>query len=195
MFSTLVTRLGLWAAGGALAVVTALGGYGSAIAFADSTGNTSTTPPAQHRMRHEHECRHLEWPCFVQGEPRFFHAGGRAGFYIWHNANEDTHWHVETTDPKGVSHVYTGTLTTDGKFVNLVNVRPEGDDTITQTGDGTITFRLHTFDGIDGLKFSVDGGQHLTMDLQVDGAEAATNMIYLGRHRHHPAAVPFTFNR
>jgi len=53
-----------------------------------------------------------------------------AGYRVWRNANEDTHWHVETTDLKGVSHEYTGTLRTDGKFVNVTNVLPENDDKV-----------------------------------------------------------------
>lgn len=69
------------------------------------------------------------------------------------------------------------------------------DDQISQTGAGTITFDLKTYSGFDGLKFSVDGGQHLTMNLSIDGRPAPTSEIFLGDHNVNPTSNPLTFTR
>jgi len=213
VFESIVHRLGrrgFMAALSALALTAALSVPTAGLAFADSgtstsgggsgaaSGTTTLSTGRPHLQSHgwrRRFCARVDWGCVVQGEPKGFDAGDQAGYRIWHNANEDTHWHVETTDGKGVSHEYTGALTTDGKFTNLVNVKPENDDKITQTGDGNITFDLKTYSGIDGLRFSILGGTTLTMNLNIDGQSASTSRIFLGRHHRHPASLPLVFDR
>src|SRR5579859_1485176 len=189
----------------ALALAAAMSFSSAGLAFADSGTGGGTTPTATgtpsattstSTAKPTHvKCAQIDWGCRVQGEPQGFDAGDAAGYRVWHNANEDTHWHVETTDLKGVSHEYIGTLRTDGKFVNVTNVLPENDDKVTQVGDGEILFDLKTYNGIDGVRFSIDGGDHLSMNLKVDGQPAPTNHIFIGHKALHPKTSHLHFRR
>ncbi|HLH27206.1 MAG TPA: hypothetical protein VK066_32200 [Chloroflexota bacterium] len=135
------------------------------------------------------------WPGVVEGRPTMFQPGARGGYYIWHNEDEDTHWHIETTDRPGFNHLYTGAIRTDGTFVNVSGVQSEGDDWVRQEGNGVLRFHFHTFSGIDGVRFSIDGGSTLAMNLFRDDAPVALDRIYLGRDGSHPRSNPVRFNR
>lgn len=132
------------------------------------------------------------WQAPVQGQPSF-QAGSAAGFYIWHEHTAHDYWHLVTTDPRGVSHVYSGTITTDGTFTHVEGVALEHVDSLQLTAPNAITFTFHTRSGIDGLQFTVHGGSQLTFSLSVDGQPAPTNQIYLGPASTNPASDPFTF--
>lgn len=190
-------RRGVVATVSALALAAAMSFSSAGLAFADSgTGGTtpSTTTPTTTKPAHV-RCAQVDWGCLVQGEPQGFDAGDTAGYRVWHNANEDTHWHVETTDLKGQSHEYTGVLRTDGTFVNVTNVLAENDDKVTQVGDHEVLFDLKTYNGIDGVRFSINGGDHLSMNLKIDGQEAPLNRIFIGHKAVHPKHDPFHFRR
>ncbi|MDE3075082.1 MAG: hypothetical protein KGJ86_06600 [Chloroflexota bacterium] len=122
--------------------------------------------------------------------------GNATGAYIWHTDGPNHGWHVDTTDPRGSgAHEYTGTITTDGKFTDVHLARPEADDSVTVTGDGTLTFDFKTYSGIDGVDFRDASGHKLTFALYEDGQLMAPNDIHLGlRHRRHPDSNPFTLS-
>ncbi len=135
----------------------------------------------------------LAWDNPVNGRPDGFDHGDNAGVYLWHSADG---WHLQTTDPaKTGAHTYTGTITTDGAFRSVHLVRPEGDDSAMLNGDGQLSYSFKTADGIDGVDWRVEGGQHLTFTLYEDGQLMSTSSIYLGDSLAHPDSNGFTVNR
>src|SRR5581483_1540110 len=103
------------------------------------------------------------------GRPDGFHAGDGSGVYLWHRAGVDHGWHLETTDPaKTGAHSYTGTISSDGKIVDVQGVQLESGDTAGLDGSGNLTFSFKTYSGIDGVDWRVDGGTQLTFTLYED---------------------------
>ncbi len=45
------------------------------------------------------------------------------------------------------------------------------------------------------MRFSIDGGSTLALNLFRDGTHAALDRIYLGQSGTHPTSNPFRFNR
>ncbi len=62
-------------------------------------------------------------------------------------------------------------------------------------GGHTLLLRFHTYDGIDGVNFRVNGGEHLRFNLHLDGKLIGTDDVYLGADGRHPASNPFTIER
>ena len=127
------------------------------------------------------------------GHPDGFDAGDGSGVYLWHRVAVDHGWHMETTDPaKTGAHTYTGTVTTDGKFVDVQGVQLESDDSVELDGNGNLTFGFKTYSGIDGVDWRVDGGTQMTFTLYEDGQLMSSSSINIGDASHHPAADPFS---
>jgi hypothetical protein len=134
------------------------------------------------------------WQERIEGYPQSLEAGSTAGVYFWHDANGQ---HLRTTDPDGTEHWYYGVLTTDGTFTNLERVRDERDDSASIVGpaDNELDFRFHTFSGIDGIDFRIDGGSYQTLTLYRDGSVLPVDHIFLGAYSVHPDNNPFTICR
>jgi hypothetical protein len=120
-----------------------------------------------------------------------FDAGDAAGVRICRSKAGE--WRLVTTDPaKSGAHEYTGTLTTDGKFVDVRLIRPEQDDSASIDGEGKINYDFKTFSGIDSMAFHVaDSAREVTFNLSLDGQPMATSQIFLGDKGRHPKADPF----
>jgi hypothetical protein len=161
-----------------------LAGILAAPALADTTsttGSSSAVPSgAAGKSHHERRC------------PASFDAGDAAGVRICRG--EDGEWSIDTTDPvKSGAHEYTGTLTTGGKFVNVVLVRPESDDSASIDGEGKLNYDFKTYSGIDGVKFQLaDDATSVTFNLSVDGQHMPASRIWIGGHGRHPKDVPFS---
>ncbi len=136
----------------------------------------------------------LAWQGPVEGRPRGFHPGRTPGYFLWHNGGTTRHWHLQATAPRGTSHVFSGTLLTDGRFTDLAAVHTEADD-VEWVGPDRIDFRLLTGADVDGLSWSIDGGSQLTVLLLVDGEPAPPALIHLGRASATPPTNPMTFWR
>ncbi len=136
----------------------------------------------------------LQEPAY-NGRPDGFRPGDASGVYLWHRAGVFHGWHLATTDPvKTGVHSYTGTVTSDGKIVDVALVRPESGDTASLDGNGTLSYSFNTASGIDGVDFRVDGGTQLTFTLYEDGQLMSTGAINIGDGSVHPASDPFTLN-
>ena len=135
------------------------------------------------------------WPQVVEGRPPDFGPGSRSGYYIWHLEYQRPHWTLATTNPDGVSRNYTGTLTTNGSFVQVAPLRLELADRIRLVGDNVLQFNFDTHSQIDGVGFSIEGGSHLTFALEIDGRPAPPRVINLGRTGAPPPSNPFTLTR
>jgi hypothetical protein len=87
-------------------------------------------------------------------------------------------------------------LTTDGIFTDVDTVRLESEDSYSiQDGGHTLVARFHTYDGIDGVNFSISGGTKLHLSLFLNGSLISPNNIYLGVAGTHSAHNPFLIYR
>jgi hypothetical protein len=134
----------------------------------------------------------LAWTGHVEGKPVSFSAGGTDGYYVWH---DDDGLHLRTTDSAGVF-AYSGTIRTNGTFVNVDPVRLEADDDVEVLDGGkTIRFQFKTAEGIDGINFEVSDGSTVRFSLRRDGARIDAGNIFLGEDSVHPKHDPFTIRR
>jgi hypothetical protein len=136
----------------------------------------------------------LAWGSRIEGRPASFEAGSEGGVYFWHEADDGLH--LRTTDARNIDHYYTGTITTDGTFYGLNPVSLEQDDTASVDPSGhTLTFAFHTYAGVDGIDYFIDGGSQQTLDLQVDGHRLSPSRVFLGEDSVNPDRDPFTLLR
>jgi hypothetical protein len=111
------------------------------------------------------------------------------GYFVWHN--EDG-FHLRTHGP-GAEHVFDAVLRTKGTFENVDVIKLENDDRVDVLDGGhTLAIRFHTFDGIDGVNFTVRGGESMRLNLKVDDEHISTSSIFLGEDGRHPEHNPFT---
>ena len=130
------------------------------------------------------------WQNRVDGQPVSFSAGSTAAVYLWHT--QPVGFSIRTTDPAGTNHLYTGTVTTDGTFVNVSTVKLDGSDSVSVDGSGhTLSFSFHTYNGIDGVDYDIQGGTGQRVDVQEDGVEMPTTNAFLGAYSVHPENMPF----
>jgi hypothetical protein len=114
-----------------------------------------------------------------------------AGYFIFHDENG---FHIRTHGP-GTEHDFVAVLHSTGTFENLDLIKLESADSVAVSDGGhRLVMHFHTFDGIDGLNFRVNGGDDLRLDLKLDDQQASTSQIFLGPRGHHPKHDPFTIH-
>ncbi len=148
-------------------------------------GEASGAPDAA-RVR----CDEGRWPLTVEGEPRNFNPGDPAGYRIWHDG---TGWHLRTTTPTDGDHVFRGVIRSADDVVVVNEVRDEPADIVRSEGH-LIAFEFHTHDHIDGLDFRVGCTDHVSFNLQANGAQVPAARIWLGKVGRAPGN-PFTVFR
>jgi hypothetical protein len=128
----------------------------------------------------------------VQGQPAVFHAGARAGDYIWHNA---TGWHLRVTHPGTSTQVFTGRIVSN-TAMSFAPLKLESGDSITISGDKkTLSYRFVNHGAIDGLDFRTACATRLKIAGAWAGAKLPTGRIWLGRAGRHPLQNPFVILR
>jgi hypothetical protein len=129
----------------------------------------------------------LAWTERLEGRPENLEAGGDLGFYLWH----DEHGlHLRTTGP-GERHLFRAVIRTPGEIHNVRLVRLEGDDGYqVREGGHTLDLRFETWDGLDGVDFTIEGGPFMTVSLRRDGEPIDTEEIFLGQGATQPAHNP-----
>jgi hypothetical protein len=136
-------------------------------------------------------CDAGHWPASVQGRPRF-HAGSRAGDYIWHDA---TGWHLRVTHAGSRAVVFSGAITSDTPL-DVKGVRLEKRDHFTVSADKlTVTYRFVNHGRIDGLDFKTACASQLTFLGKMGGRKLPTARIWLGHNGRHPLENPFVILR
>jgi hypothetical protein len=70
-----------------------------------------------------------------------------------------------------------------------------GDQNYLENGGHDLVIYYHTYDGIDGVNFEIDGGGVLTGEVDVDSAPISTASIFLGAFEENPLHNPFTLPR
>jgi hypothetical protein len=125
----------------------------------------------------------------IQGEPTIT-DDMPTGYFIF-RSNGDDGLHLRTHGP-GTEHVFDAVLRTKGTFENVDLVKLEGDDSVDVVDGGhKMVIHFHTFDGIDGVNFTVNGGERLRLNLKLDGNLIPTDQIFLGAQGRHPRHNPF----
>jgi hypothetical protein len=135
-------------------------------------------------------CDEGHWPATVQAEPRSFVAGGRAGFYVWHDSSG---WHVRTTTPQRSPHPFTGTIVSSSDIKVVRQVRDEGRDSVTVNGN-KLSFAFVTYKGVDGVDFKVGCTETVSFVLKAYNRTVPPTRIWLGAAGTAPAD-PFTVHR
>jgi hypothetical protein len=132
------------------------------------------------------------WQSVIEGKPASLEAGSLHGVYFWH---DDAGLNLSTTDAHDNGHLYKGTLTTDGAFNSLEDVHLEDGDSATIVSPTQLDFSFNTFNAIDGIRFRIDGGAQISLDLTVDGHAERADNVFLGAYSQHPDTNPFTVTR
>ncbi len=172
----------------ALSLVLGLGSIGAAIVAPAATLAASTAAPAGTTAT----CDEGRWPASAQGQPATFHAGARAGDYLWHNG---TGWHLRFTHPGSARVVFSGTVVSDAPL-SVTGFKLETGDTFTLSADKlTLTYRFVNFGRIDGLDVRTACATHLRFRGSMAGAKLPIGRIRIGRASHHPLQNPFVILR
>ena len=131
------------------------------------------------------------WQSRLEGNPGVSDASP-AGYYLWH---DDDGLHLRTHGP-GAEHSFTARLHTDGVFMDLSPVALEADDqSYLENGGHDLVIKFHTYDGIDGVDFRIDGGSIMTGEANLDGAPISPANIFLGASEKNPVQNPFGLPR
>ncbi|HEY3248611.1 MAG TPA: hypothetical protein VGK88_10020 [bacterium] len=123
------------------------------------------------------------WPAEYAGEPNL---GGQtlasAAYFVWFDQRG---WHLRFRSP--LVSVFSGSITTDGKFQNVSGA--------TAAQNGVLTFlRPGVIGSASGFDFDTTGTT-LTFNLNINRQAAPREQVFLGAKAAHPARVPFTVSR
>ena len=92
--------------------------------------------------------------------------------------------------------VFSGTLTTSGRFVDVHRVKDEGNDIVAVSPDKhTILFRFVNYGWVDGLNFATHCSESFNVGIDISGRLASTDAIHLGDTKAHPTSNPFKIER
>jgi hypothetical protein len=135
----------------------------------------------------------LAWPDRLDGRPDQFEVGGESAYYIW--TDGDDSFHLATTGP-GPERDFTAVVRTDGEITDVDQHRLEqGDNYELLDGGQRLVIHFSTFGNVDTVDWRIQGGDHATFNLQVDGHPIRTERIFLGHDGDHPAGPIFRVNR
>jgi len=167
------------ALGLALALV-ALAGPAAGAAFAAEPAADQTTTCAGH------------WPRFVQGVPVQWQPGGRAGDYLWHDANG---WHLRVTHVGSRLAVFTGRIVSAAPM-SVAGYRLEGRDRFALSADRKVlTYRFTNYGHVDGLNIRADCARWIAFGGALNGTKLPVSRIWIGRNGLHPRLNPFIVRR
>jgi hypothetical protein len=169
------------AIGTALALVT-LGGPTAGMSLAAEPADGTTTAA---------ECTG-HWPASVQGVPKQWHAGARAGDYIWHDARG---WHLRVTHVGSRLAVFTGRIVS-GAPMTVGGAQLEGRDRFTLSADKKVlTYRFTNYGHIDGLNITTDCAPWIDFGGSLNWSRLPVARIWIGANGVHPLQNPFVVRR
>ena len=173
---------------GGLIGVTAI----TASLLAPASALAATGSPAASAVSTAAICTDGRWPLAVQGVPTLWHAGARAGDYIWHDAYG---WHLRVTHSTSTRAVFTGRIVSTAPMTATA-IRLEGGDTMALSADKlTLTYRFYNYGRVDGIDFKTACARRVTFFGSLNGAKLPISRIWIGRGNHHPLQNPFTITR
>lgn len=127
-------------------------------------------------------CDEGHWPATVQWKPATLEPGGRAGYYVWHDASG---WHLRTTTPQRSPHPFTGTIVSSDDIKLVHQYRDEGRDQVTLDGN-RLTFSFVTYAGVDGIDFTVGCSESIAFSLKAYKRLMSPARIWLGERGNAP---------
>lgn len=109
-----------------------------------------------------------------------FNTNSRAGFYVWREGDDV---YIVSNDPNRTrGSRFTGTVTVEGGTIsNTGGYRTEGRDRWQQISSNRLRFNFRTDNGLDGVKFRVNGGHRILINLQEGGTRV--DHFYLGQYK------------
>ena len=160
--------------------------------LAPATAFATTVSPAALTTSTAGVCTDGRWPLSVQGVPTLFHAGARAGGYIWHDANG---WHLRVTHATSSKAVFTGRIVSSAPMTAKA-IRLEGGDTMALSADKlTLTYRFYNYGAVDGIDFKTACARRVAFSGSLNGAKLPISRIWIGHGNHHPLQNPFAITR
>jgi len=109
-----------------------------------------------------------------------FNTDSRPGFYVWRQGDDVF---IVSNDPNRTRRSrFTGTVTVQGGTIsNPGGYRTEGRDRWQQVSPNRLRFNFTTDNGLDGVKFRVNGGRRVVMHLEEGGTRV--DRFYLGQYK------------
>jgi hypothetical protein len=160
-----------------------------------TTTAPSTLAPAPPAPAAADDCAPGAWPAVVSGRPAAYLAG-QDGAYLW--LDPDGGWALRVTHARPKERlIFSGSLTTSGRFSYLGQPAGEGGNDILELGAArhTIFFRFVDFGSVDGLDFATSCSRSITLKLVVDGQPASPAMVHLGPGETSPSNNPVKIQR
>jgi hypothetical protein len=170
-------------------------------AVATTTTTTSQVPtttvmptPAAPPPAAQDTCVKGEWPAAVQGRPAEFQSSANAA-YLWHDP--DGGWALRVTHSGPRSRlVFSGNLTTAGKFVDVVAVSGGSNDIVFESANKhAVSFRFVNYGLVDGLDFATQCAKAFSVTVHIGGVAAPADAVHLGATSVSPAGNPFKVQR
>jgi hypothetical protein len=128
----------------------------------------------------------------VEGRPIGFRAGDKEGLYIWHDCDG---WHLRTTDPvipdSNPVHIYSGWVTTTGKYSTLDAFKLEKQDRLTETSLSSFEYQFKTYTHKDGVNWRTTG---TTLTFDVSKSPDKDFIVYIGKEKAVPTTDVFSFS-
>jgi hypothetical protein len=134
------------------------------------------------------------WPPLAEGRPLSF-LSGSDGVYLWHDP--DGGWALRVTHSGPHDRViFSGSLTTSGKFVGVQLIGGGGNDIVAiGRAKHTVFFRFVNYGWVDGLDFATHCSAAFTVKVYVEGQLAPTGEVHLGQGGGNPISNPFDIVR
>jgi hypothetical protein len=103
-----------------------------------------------------------------------------AGFYIWRD--RDYVYVVANDRNRSRPSHFAGTVTVQGGSVsNLSGYETEGRDRFSKLSSNRVSFNLETGNGLDGVRFEVNGGKRIVLNLRSN--DQGIEQVYLGQYK------------
>jgi hypothetical protein len=105
-----------------------------------------------------------------------FDSRSRQGFYIWRD--RDDIYIVSNDNNRSRPSRFSGEVyVEDGSLSNVSGYETEGNDRIRKISDKRVAFSFETSNGLDGVRFRVNGGDRIFVNLNGPGS------AYLGQNK------------
>jgi hypothetical protein len=160
----------------------------TAVYSGDAFNNTSTAQIIYWVLAN---CSEGQWPHATNGYPDVV-AGSPTGYYI----GQSNGWFTVTAvNPSATSVNFIGSIKTNGLLLDVSSTKNELGDKVTLRGSTKIRFTFHDNGYLDGISFYAGCGFQVTFDLNISGAPAPKNQIFLGNPTTHAKANPLQLIR